>query len=41
MRDGEEIKFVGEGNQEPGITAGNVCIVLDEQEHPVCLYFEF
>ena len=33
-KDGQEIKFMGEGNQEPGVTAGNIVIVLDEQsEH--------
>ncbi len=39
-KDGLEIKFIGEGNQEPGITAGNIVIILDEQEHPV-RQFEF
>lgn len=36
-KDGQEIKFMGEGNQEPSIPAGNVVIVLDEQAHPVCI----
>ncbi|CAJ0571912.1 unnamed protein product, partial [Mesorhabditis spiculigera] len=33
MKDGEKIVFKGEGDQEPGLPAGDVIIVLDEKEH--------
>lgn len=33
MKDGQKIVFNGEGDQEPGLPAGDVIIVLDEQEH--------
>jgi DnaJ-class molecular chaperone len=35
MKDGENIRFHGEGDQEPGLEAGDVIIVLDEKEHNV------
>ncbi len=35
MKDGQKITFSGEGDQEPGIPAGDIIVVLDEQEHPV------
>lgn len=33
MKDGENIRFHGEGDQEPGLEAGDIIIVLDEKEH--------
>lgn len=33
MKDGENIRFSGEGDQEPGLEAGDIIIVLDEKEH--------
>lgn len=35
MKDGQKITFYGEGDQAPGIEAGDIIIVLDEQEHPI------
>lgn len=35
MVDGQKITFGGEGDQEPGLEAGDIIIVLDEKEHPV------
>lgn len=35
MKDGQKIIMSGEGEQEPGIPAGDLVFVLDEQEHPV------
>lgn len=35
MKDGDQIKFSGEGDQVPNIEPGDVIVVLDEQEHPV------
>lgn len=34
MRDGQQIRFAGEGDQEPGLEPGDIVIVLDEKEHP-------
>jgi len=33
MKDGQQIHFTGEGDQEPDVEPGDVVIVLDEQEH--------
>jgi DnaJ family protein A protein 2 len=33
MRDGQKIVFSGEGDQEPGITPGDVIFVVDEKPH--------
>jgi len=33
MKDGQKIKFEQEGDQAPGITPGDIIIVLDEKEH--------
>ncbi|CAJ0961492.1 unnamed protein product, partial [Mesorhabditis belari] len=33
MKDGQKVVFSGEGDQEPGLPAGDVVIVLDEQQH--------
>ena len=33
MKDGENIRFTGEGDQEPGLEPGDIIIVLDEKEH--------
>lgn len=33
MRDGQKITFSGEGDQEPGLEAGDIIIVLEEKEH--------
>jgi len=35
MKDGQQIRFTGEGDQEPDIEVGDVVIVLDEKEHDV------
>jgi len=35
MKDGQQIRFTGEGDQSPGLDAGDVVIVLDEKEHNV------
>lgn len=35
MRDGERIMFRGEGDQQPGIEAGDVIIVLQQKPHEV------
>ncbi|CAH1790142.1 unnamed protein product [Owenia fusiformis] len=35
MKDGQQIKFTGEGDQEPGMEPGDIVIVLDEKEHAV------
>lgn len=35
MADGQKITFGGEGDQEPGLEAGDIIIVLDEKEHSV------
>ena len=34
MKDGQQIRFSGEGDQEPGLEPGDIVIVLDEKEHP-------
>ena len=33
MKDEEQIRFSGEGDQEPGLEPGDVVIVLDEKPH--------
>ncbi|EJW72638.1 hypothetical protein WUBG_16454, partial [Wuchereria bancrofti] len=33
MKDGQKIVFSGQGDQEVGITPGDVVIILDEQPH--------
>ena len=33
MSDGQQIRFSGEGDQEPGLEPGDIVIVLDEQPH--------
>lgn len=35
MKDGQQIRFSGEGDQEPNKEPGDVVIVLDEKEHDV------
>ncbi|KAK3094989.1 hypothetical protein FSP39_008792 [Pinctada imbricata] len=35
MKDGENIKFHGEGDQEPGLEPGDIVIVLDEKRHDI------
>ncbi|KAG1695544.1 DnaJ subfamily A member 1 [Nymphon striatum] len=35
MEDGQKITFSGEGDQDPGLEAGDVIVVIDEKEHPV------
>lgn len=35
LKDGKQIRFNGEGDQNPGLEAGDVVIVLDEKEHNV------
>lgn len=34
MEDEQKIVFSGESNQEPGIPAGDIIVVLDEKPHP-------
>ena len=34
MDDGKKITFNGEGDQEPGLEAGDIIVVLEEKEHP-------
>ena len=33
MRDGQQVRFSGEGDQEPGLEPGDIVIVLEEKEH--------
>ena len=33
MADGQKITFTSEGDQEPGLEAGDIIIVLDEKAH--------
>lgn len=33
MKDGQQIRFNGEGDQEPGLEPGDIIIVLDEKPH--------
>jgi len=35
MKDGQQIRFTAEGDQEPGVEPGDIIVVLDEQKHPV------
>ncbi len=35
MKDGQQIRFSGDGDQEPGLEPGDIVIVLDEKEHLV------
>jgi len=35
MKDGQQIRFSAEGDQEPGIEPGDIIVVLDEQKHGV------
>jgi len=35
MKDGQQIRFTAEGDQEPGIEPGDIIVVLDEQKHSV------
>lgn len=35
MKDGQTIRFSGEGDQDPNMEAGDIVIVLDEQKHNV------
>ena len=35
MKDGQQIRFNGEGDQVPDLEPGDVIIVLDEKEHNV------
>ena len=35
MKDGQQIRFSAEGDQEPGIEPGDIIVILDEQKHPV------
>lgn len=34
-KDGQQIRFSAEGDQEPGIEPGDIIVVLDEQKHPI------
>ena len=33
MKDGQQIRFTGEGDQIPGREPGDIVVVLDEREH--------
>jgi DnaJ family protein A protein 1 len=33
MTDGQQIRFSGEGDQEPGLEPGDIIIILDEKDH--------
>ncbi len=33
MKDGQQIRFSGEGDQEPSLEPGDVVIILEEKEH--------
>ena len=35
MKDGQQIRFFGEGDQEPGLEPGDIIVVLDEKPHPI------
>ncbi|KAL0271412.1 UNVERIFIED_CONTAM: hypothetical protein PYX00_008518 [Menopon gallinae] len=35
MSDGQKILFTGEGDQEPGLEAGDIIVVLEEKEHGI------
>ena len=35
MEDGQKISFLGEGDQSPGLEAGDIIIILEEKEHPI------
>jgi len=35
MKDGQQIRFTAEGDQEPGVEPGDIIVVLDEQKHPI------
>ena len=35
MKDGQQIRFTGEGDQDPAMEPSDIIIVLDEKEHPV------
>lgn len=35
MKDEQQIRFSGEGDQQPGIEPGDIVIILDLAEHPV------
>jgi DnaJ-class molecular chaperone len=32
---GQKIRFEGEGDEEPGIRAGDLIVVIDENSHPI------
>ncbi|KAI9142638.1 hypothetical protein BKA69DRAFT_1067449 [Paraphysoderma sedebokerense] len=34
MKDGQQIRFSGEGDQQPNVIPGDVVIVVEEKEHP-------
>ena len=35
MKDGQQVRFAGEGDQTPGVEPGDIVVVLDEAEHPI------
>lgn len=35
MKDDQQIRFSGEGDQEPDLEAGDIVVVLDEKPHDV------
>jgi len=35
MKDGQQMRFSAEGDQQPGVEPGDVVVILDEKAHPV------
>jgi DnaJ family protein A protein 1 len=35
MKDGQQVRFTAEGDQQPGVEPGDVVVILDEKAHPV------
>ncbi|XP_013408528.1 dnaJ homolog subfamily A member 1 [Lingula anatina] len=34
MKDGQQVRFTGEGDQEPGLEPGDIIIILEQKDHP-------
>jgi len=35
MKDGQQVRFSGEGDQQPGVEPGDIVVILDEKPHAV------